>query len=259
LQQLHDADRRFYETVAGAAGATSNSSAQLRIDNVTSALPRPASRRIAASLPAFLIAALIVAAAGLPAQDSASAARDYTDADVHFMQGMIMHHAQAVVMSDWAATHGARSNLQVLAKRIGLSQHDEITVMQQWLQKRHLPTPDPLHMLAAKDGPVHDESGMGMPGMDMSAHPMLMKGMLTPDQMRQLDAARDSAFDRLYLTGMIRHHEGALDMVATLFATPGAGQQSEIFTFATDVDAGQRAEIARMEAILNTLNKGQAK
>lgn len=212
-----------------------------------------------ASLPALLLASLAVAAVRLPAQDSASAQRDYTDADVHFMQGMIMHHAQAVVMSNWAATHGARPDLQIVCKRIAISQHDEITLMQQWLLKRQLPAPDPLHMLSGESGPVHDESGMGMPGMDMSAHPMLMKGMLTPEQMRQLDAAHDSTFDRLYLTGMIRHHEGALDMVATLFDTPGAGQQSEIFTFATDIDAGQRAEIARMQAILNTLDKGQAK
>ena len=229
---------------------------------MTSILSRPPSRRRAASLPAILLttlATIAIAAARLPAQDSASSGHDYTQADVHFMQGMIMHHAQAVVMSDWAATHGARPNLQILCKRIALSQRDEITVMQQWLRKRHLATPDPLHMLSDKDGPVHDASEMGMPGMDMSAHPMLMKGMLTPEQMRQLDAARDSTFDHLYLTGMIRHHEGALDMVATLFATPGSGQQSEIFAFATDIDAGQRAEIARMEAILNTLNKGQAK
>lgn len=202
---------------------------------------------------------LMAGAISLQAQDSSAAARDYTDADVHFMQGMIMHHAQAVVMSEWAPTHGARPDLQVLCKRIALSQRDEITVMQQWLRKRRLPTPDPLHMLSDGKGPIQDSSGMGMPGMDMSAHPMLMNGMLTPEQMRQLDAARDSSFDRLYLTGMIGHHEGALDMVADLFATPGAGQQSEVFAFATDVDAGQRAEIARMEKILETLNTEQTK
>ena len=195
----------------------------------------------------------------LPAQDSTSAPHDYTDADVHFMQGMIIHHALAVVMSDWAPTHGARPDLQVLCKLIALSQRDEIRVMQQWLRKRHLPTPDPLHMLSGDEGPIQDRSGMGMPGMDMGSHPMMMKGMLTPEQMRQLDAARDSTFDHLYLTGMIRHHEGALDMVAQLFATPGAAQQSEVFAFATDVDAGQRAEIARMEKILNTLNTGQTR
>lgn len=214
---------------------------------------------MSASLTALLIAIATIAACGLPAQDSISTPRDYTDADVHFMQGMIVHHAQAVVMSDWAPSHGARPDLQLLCKRIALSQRDEIKVMQQWLRKRKLPTPDPLHMLADDRGPIHDSSGMGMPGMDMSGHPMLMKGMLTPEQMRQLDAARDSTFDRLYLTEMIRHHQGALDMVAKLFATPGAGQQSEVFAFATDIDAGQRAEIARMEKILATLNTGQTK
>jgi len=175
------------------------------------------------------------------------------------MQGMIIHHAQAVVMSDWARSHGARPDLQVLCKRIALSQRDEIEVMQQWLRKRDLPVPDPLHTLSGDRDDIHDESGMGMPGMDMGGHPMMMKGMLTPEQMRRLDAAHDSTFDRLYLTGMIRHHEGALDMVAKLFATPGAGQQSEVFAFATDIDAGQRAEIARMEKILNTLNTGQTR
>ena len=94
---------------------------------------------------------------------------------------------------------------------------------------------------------------MDMPGMDMGQHPMMMKGMLTAAQMRQLDAARGAVFDSLYLTGMIRHHQGALDMVATLFAAPGSGQQPEIFSFATDVDAGQRAEMARMQSILNSL------
>lgn len=216
-------------------------------------------RRTAASPPIVLLAVLSLAAARLPAQSSTTASRDHTQADVDFMQGMIIHHAQAVVMSDWAASHGARSNLQLLCKRIALSQRDEITMMQHWLQDRHLAVPDPLHMLHDEAGPVHDMSGMGMPGMDMGDHPMMMKGMLTAAEMHQLDAARDTAFDRLYLTGMIKHHEGALDMVAKLFTTPGAGQQSEIFAFATDVDASQRAEIARMEAILNTLTASQSK
>ena len=211
---------------------------------------RPARRALAAAL-----TALAVAAARSPAQAApgAAASQDYTPADVEFMQGMITHHAQAVVMSDWAATHGARADLQILCQRIALSQRDEITMMQHWLQARGLDAPDPLHMLAYQHGPVQDRSGMDMPGMDMGDHPMMMAGMLTPAEMRQLDAARDTAFDRLYLTGMIKHHQGALDMVARLFATPGAGQQSEVFTFATDVDAGQRAEIGRMQAMLETL------
>jgi uncharacterized protein (DUF305 family) len=155
----------------------------------------------------------------------AQAPRDYTDADVRFVQGMIMHHAQAVVMSEWAPTHGARPDLLVLCKRIALSQRDEIKVMRQWLGERGLSAPD-------------------MPGM-------MMPGMLSADEMRALDAARDTAFDRLYLTGMIKHHQGALTMVADLFATPGSGQQADLFGFATDVDAGQRVEIARMQAMLN--------
>ncbi|MFL5575695.1 MAG: DUF305 domain-containing protein [Gemmatimonadaceae bacterium] len=205
------------------------------------------------------MAALAVAAARLPAQGAPAAAHDYGQADVAFVQGMIVHHAQAVVMSDWAATHDARPDLLILCKRIALSQRDEITMMQQWLRDRHLAVPDPLHSLQGDPGPAHEMAGMDMPGMDGHDHPMPMTGMLTPAEMRQLDAARGAAFDRLYLTGMIRHHQGALDMVAKLFATPGAGQQSELSAFATDVDAGQRAEMARMQAMLNTLTANQTR
>ena len=208
----------------------------------------PATPRLAVAL-----AALAFAAASVSAQAATAVGHGYTQADVDFMQGMIIHHAQAVVMSDWAATHGARPDVATLCKRIALSQRDEIKMMQQWLQERHLAAPDPLHTLPGHSGPIHDMSGMNMPGMDMGDHPMMMKGMLTPDEMRQLDAAHGPAFDRLYLTGMIKHHQGALDMVATLFATPGAGQQADVSTFATDVDAGQRAEIGRMQAILRTI------
>jgi len=192
-------------------------------------------------------------------QSGAAAPHDYVQADVDFVQGMIIHHAQAVVMSDWAPTHGASQRLQVLCKRIALSQRDEITMMQTWLEQRHLATPDPLHMLHPTAGPIHDRSGMNMPGMDMGDHMMMMTGMLTPAEMRQLDSAHGPTFDHLYLTGMIKHHQGALDMVAKLFATPGAGQQPELFSFATDVDAGQRAEMARMEAMLKTLTPSQTR
>jgi uncharacterized protein (DUF305 family) len=192
------------------------------------------------------------AAAG---QAAKPAGRDYTDADVRFMQGMIMHHAQAVVMSDWAATHGASPDLVILCKRIALSQRDEIAVMQQWLTERGLSAPDPLHMTSPASGPITDTSPMHMPGMDMGTGPMMMMtGMLSADDMRALDAARGTIFDRLYLTGMIKHHQGAIAMVAELFATPGGGQQADLFGLATDVDAGQRVEIARMQAMLNTLN-----
>lgn len=225
-------------------------------------LPRRAAGLRAAARSVALVATLTVArVAPLPAQSTSGspAPHDYTPADVHFMQGMIIHHAQAVVMSDWCATHGAFPALLTLCKRIALSQRDEITMMQHWLDERHLAAPDPLHMRSGGAGPMHDRSGMDMPGMDMGDHPMMMKGMLTPAEMRQLDAARDTAFARLYLTGMIRHHQGALDMVQQLFATPGAGQQSDLSTFAIDVDAGQRAEIARMQALLNTLNASPSK
>jgi uncharacterized protein (DUF305 family) len=183
------------------------------------------------------------------------AGRDYTDADVRFMQGMIMHHAQAVVMSVGASTHGASPDLAILCQRIALSQRDEIAVMRQWLTERGLSAPDPLHMTSRASGPIADTSPMHMPGMDMGTGPMMMMtGMLSADDMRALDAARGTAFDRLYLTGMIKHHQGAIAMVAELFATPGGGQQADLFGFATDVDAGQRVEIARMQAMLNTLN-----
>lgn len=185
-----------------------------------------------------------------------AASNDYTKADADFMQGMIIHHAQAVVMSNWAPSHGASPALLVLTRRIALSQRDEIELMQHWLQDRHLAAPDPLHMLSGDTAEVHDTSPMHMPGMDMGNPPMMMAGMLSPAEMRALDAARGEAFDSLYLVGMIKHHGGALDMVADLFAKPGAGQQPEISTFATDIDAGQRAEIGRMEGMLNTLTRG---
>lgn len=211
------------------------------------------------SLPVVIALITVVAGSRVPAQaPDAPPARDYTAADVAFMQGMIIDHAQAVVMSDWAPTRGASPRLLVLAKRIGLSQRDEIRLMQNWLLARHLPAPDPLHMLTKQAGPVHDTSPLNMPGMDMGSHPMMMSGMLTPDQMRQLDAAHGTEFDRLYLQGMIPHHEGALAMVAHLYASPGGGQQPEISGFANDIDAGQRVEIARMHALLNTLTASKS-
>ena len=204
---------------------------------------------------AVILPMLALTAARLPAQTTPSA-HDYTKADIDFVQGMIVHHAQAVVMSDWARTRGVGANFLTISKRIALSQRDEITMMQQWLLDRHLPTPDPLHMLHGS-GTVTDESRMHMPGMDMGAHPMMMSGMLSPDEMRQLEVAHGTTFDRLYLTGMIKHHQGALDMVAALFAAPGSGQQPELSGFATDVDASQRAQMTRMEAMLKTINTSQ--
>ena len=166
-----------------------------------------------------------------------SARLPYTTADVQFMQGMIHHHAQAIVMSRWAPTHGANPSVQTLAARIINSQQDEITTMQQWLRNRHQSVPD------------STSSGMMM----MGGHPMLMPGMLTDEQLRQLDAAQGPAFDKLFLTFMIQHHTGAVSMVHDLFETEGAGQDEKTFKFASDVNVDQTTEIARMKKMLFVL------
>ena len=170
----------------------------------------------------------------------------YTAADVQFMQGMIGHHAQAVVMATMAPTHGASAQVALFARKIINSQNDEIELMQGWLRDRGEGAPDPKDPHAGMD--------MSMPG-----HEMLMPGMLTAKQLAALDSARGVDFDRLFLTGMIQHHQGALTMVATLFDSPGAGQTPEIFGFATGVDADQRAEIARMQAMLATITRSTSK
>ncbi len=188
-------------------------------------------------------AAACVATQRVSAQSDPSKAQSgpaYTAADVQFMQGMIGHHAQAVVMAAMAPTHGASAKVALFCRKVDISQRDEIVLMQTWLRDRGQAVPDPL----ATKG--HD----AMAGMDMGEHATLMPGMLTPEQLIQLDQARDTTFDRLFLTFMIRHHQGALTMVAALFDSPGAGQTPEIFGYATGVDADQRAEIERMEGML---------
>jgi uncharacterized protein (DUF305 family) len=160
-------------------------------------------------------------------------------ADVQFMQGMIMHHAQAVEMTALMASHTTTKDLRSLAARISHSQSDEIEFMKRWLAARGEPTREPV-------SPAMPE----MPGMDMSKHAMLMPGMLTPKQMEALKKAKGAKFDQLFLTGMIQHHNGALIMVKDLFDTAGAGQDAELFNFATDVDSGQRAEIRIMQTML---------
>jgi uncharacterized protein (DUF305 family) len=160
-------------------------------------------------------------------------------ADVRFMQGMIMHHAQAVEMTALIESHTTTKDLRLLAARISHSQSDEIKFMKQWLEARGEPI-----------SPMMPEMhGMNM-SMDMSAHSMLMPGMLTEKQMEALKKAKGEEFDRLFLTGMIQHHSGALIMVKDLFDTAGAGQDAELFNFATDVDSGQRAEIRIMQTML---------
>lgn len=176
------------------------------------------------------------AAAAAKAQAD-SARYPYTAADVHFMSGMIGHHAQAIVMSRWAPSHDASPSVQTLAARIINAQQDEIITMQRWLRDRHQPVPEAT------------AAGMRMV-MDGMEHEMLMPGMLTEAQMKELDAARGRQFDRLFLTFMIQHHNGAVSMVKDLFETYGAAQDETVFKFASDVNVDQTTEIARMQQML---------
>jgi uncharacterized protein (DUF305 family) len=164
-------------------------------------------------------------------------------ADVHFMTGMIAHHAQAVIMAGWAPSHGASAELRRLCERIVVGQRDEIAIMQAWLRERGQPVPD-------AETAAH---GHAMPGMD---HGALMPGMLTPAQMAELDAARGVEFDRLFLQYMIMHHEGALTMVDELFDSYGAAQDDVVFKFANDVFADQSSEITRMQSMLDARSGG---
>ena len=175
---------------------------------------------------------------GAPGQESriitAEAARDlskvrYTETDVRFMQGMIGHHAQALEMTALRASRSSSDDLRLLALRIDISQADEIRLMRDWLTARGQPVPDP-----------HAHHGGAA----------LMPGMLTVDEMKRLGEARGAEFDRLFLEFMIKHHEGALEMVKQLFASAGAGQESEVFAFASEVEADQSAEIGRMAGML---------
>jgi uncharacterized protein (DUF305 family) len=163
-----------------------------------------------------------------------------TEADVHFISGMIGHHAQAIIMAGWAPTHGASASIRTLCERIINAQTDEIALMQRWLRDRHKPVPE------AKAGPMK----MMVNGVE---HDMLMPGMLSEDQMKQLDAARGAEFDRRLLRFMIQHHRGAVAMVTELFASPGAGQDEGIFKMANDIQADQTTEINRMTKMLLTM------
>jgi uncharacterized protein (DUF305 family) len=163
----------------------------------------------------------------------------YTEADVEFMTAMIGHHSQALLMAGWAPTHGAGPSVRTLAERIINGQQDEIVTMQRWLSDRQKPVPEP--------------GRMGNSGTSHHQH-AAMPGMLTPDQLKQLDQARGSEFDRLFLTFMIQHHGGAVAMVQKLFATPGAARDETVFKFANDVSVDQRTEVARMERMLGGLD-----
>jgi uncharacterized protein (DUF305 family) len=165
----------------------------------------------------------------------------FTPADVKFMQGMIHHHAQAVDMTQLLATRTQSEDMKKLALRIELSQNDEMKMMRRWLEVRGQEAPG--------EHAHHVPGAPAVPGVTM------MPGMLSPEEMARLGAAKGSEFDRLFLEGMIKHHAGALTMVQELFATRGAGQDSEIYAFASDVDADQRMEIDRMAAMLAAIKE----
>jgi uncharacterized protein (DUF305 family) len=198
-----------------------------------------------------LVAATVLFAATAQAQQMgqeaamARAQRDsarlpWTTADVQFMQGMIHHHAQAIEMCKWAPTHGASTQVQTLCGRVINAQGDEIALMSQWLRDRRQDVP----------APTATTMKMMMNGKEMD---MLMPGMLSPEQMQQLDAARGPAWDKLFLQDMIQHHKGAVSMVHDLFETQGAGQDETVFKFASDVNVDQTTEITRMEKMLFAL------
>ena len=159
------------------------------------------------------------------------------------MSGMIPHHAQAVKIARWVASHGSAPGVKTLAERIVVAQRDEIKLMQTWLRDRRLPVPDSnaTHMTMNMGGVQHD---------------MLMPGMLTDDELAQLDRARGNTFDRLFLTYMIKHHEGAITMVEELNKSPGAANDETVFRLSTDVFADQTTEIDRMWKMLEALPPG---
>jgi len=187
-----------------------------------------------------LLAVIAAAACGTATRQGASehvvAPASYTAADVHFMAGMIAHHAQAVLIAGWAPSRAASAAVRALCERIVVGQRDEIVLMQRWLRDRHETVPE-----------VHS-----MPGMD---HATLMPGMLTVAQLAQLDSSRGPDFDRLFLTFMIQHHQGAITMVNQLFGSQGAGEEEIVYRFASDVYADQTTEIDRMTRMLDVLRR----
>jgi len=190
----------------------------------------------------LLLAVAAAACAGAPARGLHATPPGlgrlpYTDADVDFMSGMIPHHAQAVIMAGWAPSHGARTDVAILCERIVVGQRDEIAMMQTWLSDRGHRVPDA----------TSTRHKMKMDGVE---HDMLMPGMLTDEEMAALDRARGPEFDHLFLLGMIKHHQGAIDMVDVLFKAYGAAQDETVFRFASDVYADQSIEIGVMHKML---------
>lgn len=179
----------------------------------------------------------------VPEAATPSPARRANPADVAFMQGMIHHHGQALIMAALSGKNGANPSIRTLSERITVSQTDEIRMMQQWLREH------------GEDAPEPSPSGMRME-MGGATHDMLMPGMLTPEQMGQLERARGAEFDRLFLTFMIQHHEGALTMVEELFASHGGGVDDFMYKIASDTFADQGSEIDRMQRMLDAMSSG---
>jgi uncharacterized protein (DUF305 family) len=175
-----------------------------------------------------------------------------SQADVEFMQGMIWHHSQAVEMTAMIPSHTQNKDLQSLGARISSSQSDEIKFMERWLAARGESVPKAMPQMPGMDMPNESAHDTAHETSHHTSHDSmaLMPGMLTPQQMEALRKAKGGEFDHLFLVGMIQHHNGALTMVKDLFDTAGAGQDAELFNFATDVDNGQRAEIRIMESML---------
>jgi uncharacterized protein (DUF305 family) len=191
----------------------------------------------------------------------------HTAADISFMQGMIVHHGQALVMTNLAKSRAGSRDIQLLAQRIELSQDDEIRLMERWLRDRGEPMtpeadPHAMHQAAghaaAAEHAAHQAAAAPATGHEGRAaagasRAVPMHGMLTPEELDRLAATSGREFDRLFLEYMIRHHEGAVTMVNELFASPGAGQEGEIFQFASHVEADQNIEIRRMQGMLATM------
>jgi uncharacterized protein (DUF305 family) len=199
-------------------------------------------RRTIATVCLLLIVGVSSASAGRQGGPEPKARPDlvrapYSEADINFMSGMIPHHAQAVLIAGWAGSHGARPDVRILCERIVVAQRDEIEFMRNWLRDRDetVPAADATHHRMKMNGVEHD---------------MLMPGMLTAEQLTQLDKARDAEWDRLFLTFMIRHHEGAIKMVDDLFGSYGAMQDEDVYKFASDMYADQTTEIERMQKML---------
>ncbi len=209
---------------------------------MTSVFPRT----IAAAVLAFVVQASPSAQTGVAAQGTPRpepvarpdlVTQPYNEADVNFMAGMIPHHAQAVAMATMAPTHASSPSVKLMCERQLVSQRDEIELMRTWLRDRSQRVP-------AANSTRHR---MVMNGME---HDMLMPGMLSDEEMAQLEKARGDAWDKMFLKFMIKHHEGALKMVEELFASYGAAQGDDVYKFASDVFADQTAEIERMQKML---------